>query len=75
MSKLHEAHIELVEAVNEAVGFEKLLATWKLNGFRDAVKILRPEFYGNFLMSADLHYIDQGIDRPMCCGVFLDNDD
>jgi len=27
---------------------------------------------GSFLMEADQHYIDQGIDRPMCCGVWLD---
>jgi len=26
----------------------------------------------NQLMDCDWHYINQGIDRPMCCGVFLD---
>ena len=25
-----------------------------------------------YLMDGDYHYIEQGIDRPMCCGIWLD---
>lgn len=63
-------HIELVEAVNNALTqAEHDRAEAVLRGFRLAFD----EHYDGFsLMDCDRHYLDQGIDRPMCCGVFLD---
>ena len=68
MSKLLDKHIELVEAVNNSTGAAKDTARNILDGFRMGL-----DMQGiNQLMDCDLHYIEQGIDRPMCCGVFLD---
>lgn len=70
MTTLFERHIELVEAVNNAKTLrEHELAEARLRGFRDGLEI-----QGKIgqLSACDLHYITQGIDRPMCCGVFLD---
>lgn len=68
---IHDRHIELVEAVNAAVNArEHELAEARLHGFRIACDLLRP---GHRLrLGADQFYIDEGIDRPMCCGVWLD---
>lgn len=63
-------HIELLEAVNNAkTEHEHWSASKRLEGFRMGLEDCRrkPD-----LMGCDLHYLDQGIDRPMCCGVFLD---
>lgn len=63
-------HIELVEAVNNAkTQAEHDRADAVLEGFRAAFD----ETYDGFsLMDCDRHYMDQGVTRPMCCGVFLD---
>ena len=67
---LHLKHIELVEAVNNAkTELEHALAEHHLNGWRDGVNDCGRRVN---LMDADLHYMDKGVDRPMCCGVFLD---
>lgn len=70
MATLHEAHISLIEEVNNAKTEEAHqraeagLAAWR-KGVEDAgVKL---DFIG-----CDLHYLNRGIDRPMCWGVFLD---
>jgi hypothetical protein len=74
-TEIKEEHIALVRAVNEALSEDaRHLADERLSGFRLAVKILLPGVYGLLLMDADLYYLDQGIDRPMCCGVFLTRD-
>jgi hypothetical protein len=66
---LLDKHIELLEAVNNAKTNKQYdLAYHKLIGFRDALTAMNI----NQLIACDLHYLDQGIDRPMCCGVFLD---
>jgi hypothetical protein len=67
---LHEKHIERIDLVNSAPTLEdhrESLA--ELRAWRDGVADagVRLDF-----IAADLHYIDQGIDRPMCCGVFND---
>lgn len=63
-------HIELVEAVNNSkTESEHRDAYQRLRGFRDCMEI---EGYQGHLMAADNFYIWQDIDRPMCCGVFLD---
>jgi len=66
---LLEKHIEIVESVNNAqTNSEHQTASLRLNGFREALNLMGI----NQLMECDMHYIEQGIDRPMCCGVFLD---
>lgn len=70
---MHEKHIELVEAVNNAkTQAEHDRAEAMLEGFRLALDESGSPFYGQLLMDCDRRYMDQGIDRPMCCGVFLD---
>jgi len=71
MGDLHTRHIALVEAVNAAESeVDHRIAEARLRGFREAAGALGRD-YGMHI-AADLHYIDQGIDRPMCAGVFLD---
>ena len=71
---ISERHIEMVRAVNEAkTGYENSRARWILYGFREAVTtILGGVRSGELVIDADLYYLNQGIDRPMCGGVWLD---
>lgn len=72
MASIQEKHLELVKAVNESTTIaEHRNADCRLRGFREAMQIT-DSHYGMSLMECDLHYIEMGIDRPMCCGVFLD---
>jgi hypothetical protein len=69
----YERHIELVEASNAArTEDERRIAEARLAGFREAMSMLTGVHPGNLLMLADMHYIDKGVDRPMCGGSFLD---
>jgi len=67
---INEKHILHIEAVNNSKTVEEhasndlYLTAWK-TGARDAGGHIN-------LSAADMFYIDQGIDRPMCCGVWLD---
>ena len=66
---LFERHIELIERINNARTVEEHgFAELYLAGFRNALRIMRV----NQLIDCDMYYISRGIDRPMCCGVFLD---
>jgi len=68
---LHRAHLYLVEEVNNAK--DKLkhdMATNWLFGFRHALDVLG--VLGQEIIACDMHYLDQGIDRPMIGGEFLD---
>lgn len=71
MSPLFNRHIELIELVNESKTQrsheENSLV---LRGFREALDLLKI----SHCTLCDMHYIEQGINRPMCCGVFLDWD-
>jgi hypothetical protein len=68
-----DRHIELVEAVNNAkTQREHDLAEAKLEGFRAACECYVGRNIGALLMDCDRYYMAKGIDRPMCCGVFLD---
>lgn len=70
MKSYLERHIELVELVNNAKTVKQHEeARTYLNGFREAGKLLIDDIG---LMACDMHYINQGIDRPMCAGVFID---
>ena len=70
MKPLHEKHIRLVGQVNKSTTEAdhakryRELRIWR-EGVEDAGRKLD-------LMACDRHYIDKGIDRPMCCGVWLD---
>lgn len=69
MNKLFSEHIRLVESVNNSTTpQEHTLNLAVLYSFRKALEILEI----NQLCECDYYYLDQGIDRPMCCGVFLD---
>lgn len=69
-------HIARVGAVNSSETEEEHRRyQLALDAWRDGVCMalgLDMSARGSFLMEADQHYIDQGIDRPMCCGVWLD---
>lgn len=67
---IHTTHIRIVEAVNKSKTTEEHHSAYKfLMGYRQAIEDLG---YKIPLIEADMHYINQGIDRPMCCGVWLD---
>jgi len=62
-------HIELVERVNNSKTDKELNDNCNvLYGFRDALEVMGI----NQLIDCDMYYLNQGIDRPMCGGVFLD---
>jgi hypothetical protein len=67
---LHEKHMHRIELVNRSTTEqehstrERDLRNWQA-GVEDAGFKLD-------LCAADWHYLEQGIDRPMCCGVWLD---
>lgn len=69
---VYEKYIEQVEAINAAKTQHEhdwrshWLDGW-LRGFEAA-----GEHIGRLIIAGDRHYLDQGIDRPMCGGVFLD---
>lgn len=63
-------HIARVIAVNEATTVaEHTRLDRELRAFRDGMRAAGVE---PKLMACDWYYLDQGIDRPMCCGVWLD---
>jgi len=67
---LHEQHIELIEAVNNAEEANNHLNKMLyLNAWRDGVVAAGHKLD---FCACDWHYLSQGIDRPMCCGVWLD---
>ena len=67
---LHEKHIHLIELVNRATTErERYNHLLQLTAWRAGVQDAGVELD---LIAADEHYLDQGIDRDMCCGVWLD---
>lgn len=69
--EIFEKHISLVEKVNNAPNNQlHHVYCMELYGFRAALRLVGI----NQLMECDLYYLDQGIDRPMCGGVFLDKE-
>ncbi len=67
---INDKHIAYIEKVNNSKTIQEhfentlILEIWR-RGVSDAgVKLS--------CLDADIFYIDQGIDRPMCCGVWLD---
>ena len=69
MSEILKRHIELVEMVNSADSeYQHQRQETYLHGFREALRLMNV----NQIMDCDYHYMDKGIDRPMCGGVFLD---
>lgn len=69
MKSLFDRHIELVESVNNSsTEKEHLLNEARLIGFRDALEILGEKQ----MIDCDNYYLYKGINRPMCCGIWLD---
>ena len=72
----HEKHMQYVEAVNKArTEHEHHDAQLRLDGFREGVAEvlgLTQGELGRILMDADSHYLERGVDRPMCGGVWSD---
>lgn len=67
LERLNAAHDEQRESDED--GWESMLG-----GYDDAARIACDAMgvnFGGVLQACDLHYLDQGIDRPMCGGVFL----
>lgn len=74
MSELADKHFEIVEAINAAEegSLQEQHESGRRAGFLDAVMILRgTATVGGLIADADLRYLNQGIDRPMCGGVWL----
>ena len=69
--ELRRIHITLVDQVNPAqdTTLHSQAEEW-VWGFRRALDVLG--ILGEELIACDLHYLNQGIDRPMCGGAFLD---
>ncbi len=69
-TSIEAEHIRLVEAVNNAPT-ERLHDRFQdhLWGWREGVKACGYELD---YCAPDMHYINQGNERPMCCGVWLD---
>jgi hypothetical protein len=76
MQKLFDAHIEIVKQYNNTIGKgyeERAILGAMLMGFRQAACLLLSEAdYARMLYHADNYYLSQGIEVPMCCGVFLE---
>jgi hypothetical protein len=69
MKILFDKHIELIEAVNNSKTEEQhYINMARLDGYRTALEIMQEEYY----IECDRYYIDKGVNRIMCCGVFLD---
>lgn len=67
---LHEVHCALVDKVNNSkTELEHRTSEIYLNGWRDGVRSTGRRVD---LIAQDIRHINNGIDRPMCCGVFLD---
>lgn len=70
LTHLERAYVRRVVAINSATSredhdrLEREHAAWK-QGVHDAGREVP-------VLSGDYYYIDHNIDRPMCCGVWLD---
>lgn len=73
MNERRAKHIRLVIENNAPQSFhERQLRQMRLDGFREGVIAVLGIHLGQLIMEADCYYSEQGIDRPMCGGVFLD---
>ena len=69
MGRILDRHIEIVEQVNNSKDQrEHNYNETYLHGFREALILMDI----HQIIECDWHYLEQGIDRPMCGGVFLD---
>lgn len=70
MKSLHDKHMEMIDAVNNSTSIlDHTMAGQVLYGWRKGVAAAGRSVD---LIAADLEQEARGIDRPMCCGVFLD---
>ncbi len=70
---IHDLYIKAIEAVNAAQPDNDSQERAYRKGILDCAEAMGMNV-GALLMSGDMHYLDQGIDRPMCGGVFLSKD-
>lgn len=67
---IQERFIQLIVAVNDSTTEQEHRENEiRLQTFKETVKLFG---YRLNLMAADMHYLDKGVNRPMCCGVWLD---
>ena len=67
---IHKQHIKLIRSVNESKTIEEHKERLiYLNGWIDGITACG---HALNIMECDNYYLEQGIDRPMCCGVWLD---
>jgi len=69
LDRLYDEYIKHLIAVNDETKTEdehRLLKEW-FRGWLEGV-----ENTAGYRFNGDYYYIDLGIDRPMCCGEFLD---
>lgn len=72
--ELRDKHMSLVNDVNYATCSEyRYEANVRLSAWLDGLKDAGISI-GHLLIDADLRQLDQGVDRPMCGGVFLDTE-
>jgi len=73
--QVYAKYIELVRAVNESKTSLDHVAAWNRHrGFIVCLEAIgwSDASIGRLIMHGDQHYIDQGIDRSMCGGVWAD---
>lgn len=67
---LHEKHMHRIELVNRSTTeAEHSIRHRELSAWREGIEDAGIRLD---LCAADYYYMDRGIDRPMCCGVWLD---
>ena len=73
MPSLHEQHMKLVDAVNNAPDDRtRREADVRLGGWLDGLQAANDgRHIGRLLMRADIEQMERGYERPMCAGVFL----
>ena len=76
---LYDAHLAMVERANAATTREEHeIRSRELSAWRAGVRAVFVDYnggdsgIGDMIMDADWHYLNQGIDRPMCGGLWLD---
>lgn len=68
--RMRMAYIELLEKANNAETYDEHREYEnKITGFLDCSRAVG---FTGLLSIGDMHYINQGIDRPMCGGLWLD---
>ena len=68
-------YLKLVQEINDArTVAEHMAANFQLSGLKRCLKAMgwNDGDIGSLIVDGDSHFLAQGVDRPMCGGVFLD---